>query len=61
MKVYRIVGGPDPRSVRIYAPDGKDITDHVLAVNLSVNPARHLTATLFVMAEAEVAAEVEGA
>jgi hypothetical protein len=59
MKAYHITGGPAPVDIRVTDPDGKDITQYVMAIHISGEPKRLMTATLTVHASLDIEAEVD--
>jgi hypothetical protein len=58
MKTVRIAGGPAPQDVRIEL-DGKDITDTVLALEITSDAQSLARARLTFFAEVDVRAELE--
>lgn len=51
---FRILSGGTPYQTKVYSPSGEDVSNVVLGVQFGVDPKHGVTATLTVLARAEV-------
>lgn len=59
MAAFRIVGGPLPHDVKVFAPDGQEITKHVIEISFApITPNDPVRADIRVEAEVDLLADL---